>query len=130
MSTELEQLRYQNGILNRSIEIYKEEISKLKTERNKYKKALEMATQECEEELHRISRVFDTTGTCAQSAAVMRKFANGELREVVHGKWEEERDPYGKLVGWNHKECGRMTQEATKYCPCCGALMDGKENTI
>lgn len=45
--------------------------------------------------------------------------------QVAEGVWREERNPYGELVGWNHVECGRMTQEASKFCPNCGAKMRG-----
>jgi len=95
----------------------------------------EMTPQECAEHfentvhaLHLINGDKNDIAILKYAAATMRKLAAGELVEVVHGRWEEERDPYGKLVGWNHKECGRMTQEATRFCPSCGALMDGGNN--
>lgn len=42
---------------------------------------------------------------------------------VVRGEWREIRNPYGELEGWIHEECGRGTDEASHYCPECGAIM-------
>ena len=50
---------------------------------------------------------------------------SADVRPVVRGWWEPVRDPYGNLEGWIHKECGRITKEASAYCPTCGADMRG-----
>jgi SH3-like domain-containing protein len=45
--------------------------------------------------------------------------------EVVrYGRWREIRDPYGKLEGWIHEECGFSDTAAMNYCASCGARMD------
>lgn len=50
-----------------------------------------------------------------------------DVQEVKRGKWDEIRDGYGKLEGWIHRGCGRMSMGKDNYCPNCGAKMDGKE---
>lgn len=47
-----------------------------------------------------------------------------DVQEVKHGKWDEIRDGYGKLEGWIHRGCGRMSMGKDNYCPKCGARMD------
>ena len=49
-----------------------------------------------------------------------------EAVPVVHGMWEEIRNPYGTLEGWIHRDCGRETKIKDTYCPNCGAKMDGE----
>lgn len=48
-----------------------------------------------------------------------------DVAPVVHRRWEEIRDPYGKLEGWLC-ECGREVMIKDDFCPKCGAKMDGK----
>ena len=43
---------------------------------------------------------------------------------VVHGRREEIRNAYGELEGWLCK-CGCESKTKSKYCPNCGAKMDG-----
>lgn len=50
-----------------------------------------------------------------------------DVQEVKHGKWDEIRDGYGKLEGWIHRGCGRMSMGKDNYCPKCGARMDLEE---
>ena len=50
-----------------------------------------------------------------------------DVAPLVHGRWEEIRDPYGKIEGWLCK-CGREVMGKYNYCPNCGAKMD-KEDT-
>ena len=62
----------------------------------------------------------------------MRCFDEAETIDaapVVHGRWEEIRDPYGALEGWIHTECGREVKCAENYCPTCGAKMDLPEDS-
>lgn len=49
-----------------------------------------------------------------------------DVAPVVHGYWEEIRDPYGKIEGWLCK-CGREVKIKDDYCPRCGAKMDLEE---
>ena len=50
-----------------------------------------------------------------------------DVQEVEHGHWDEIREAYGKLEGWIHRECGRMSMGEDKYCPKCGARMEDNE---
>lgn len=60
-----------------------------------------------------------------------------DVQPVKYGHWEEEDTmPYDNFVVCS--ECGMNLsyqnytkeewQESFKYCPCCGAKMDGEEN--
>ena len=55
---------------------------------------------------------------------MIRKQPTADVQEVKHGKWDEIRDGYGRIEGWIHKGCGRMSMGKDKYCPKCGAKMD------
>lgn len=48
-----------------------------------------------------------------------------DVHKVRHGKWDEIRGAYGRLEGWIHRDCGRMSMGKDSYCPKCGAKMDG-----
>lgn len=50
-----------------------------------------------------------------------------EMEEIKHGKWETIIDPYGKIEGWLHEECGRQVTSKDNFCPECGAKMDLEE---
>lgn len=65
---------------------------------------------------------------------VLRNIPAADVQPVKHGKWEEEDTmPYDNFVVCS--ECGMNLspqnytkeewQESFKYCPCCGARMDG-----
>jgi len=50
-------------------------------------------------------------------------FEDGKANAIRYGVWEVIRDPVGMPLRWMHRECGRITIEASKYCPDCGAQM-------
>ena len=45
---------------------------------------------------------------------------------VKHGRWAKN-DPHcdGLAFLWNCSECGAESDEGYRYCPACGARMDG-----
>lgn len=77
-------------------------------------------------------------GNCAVLVAVklLAKVPAADVAEVVHGQWEGEGDGYadGEIVldVWHCSQCGYCIDDGTdnpdclpKYCPNCGAKMDG-----
>ena len=80
-----------------------------------------------------------TTRTCGDYAAAfaeIRKLPAADVASVRHGCWIGEGDGYadGELVYdvWNCSECDYCIDDGTddpeclpKYCPGCGAKMDG-----
>lgn len=80
-----------------------------------------------------------TTRTCGDYAAAfakIRKLPAADVAEVVLGQWEGEGDGYadGEIVldVWHCSQCGYCIDDGTdnqdcllKYCPNCGAKMDG-----
>ena len=90
----------------------------------------ELTAAECADLLAGIARYFGSPiieQAIVFAEDVLRKVVAGELQEVVHGEWEEVRDPYGVLSGFIHTDCGRFITEALAFCPTCGAIMDGKK---
>ena len=68
--------------------------------------------------------------------AEIREMPAADVAEVVHGQWEVEGDGYadGEIVldVWYCSQCGYCIDDGTdnpdclpKYCPNCGAKMDG-----
>lgn len=64
-----------------------------------------------------------------------------DVAEVVHGEWQGEGDGYadGALIYdvWHCSECGYCIDDGTddperlpKYCPNCGAKMDGGNDNV
>lgn len=68
-----------------------------------------------------------TSGDYAAAFAEIAHAPAADVAPLVHGRWEEIRDPYGKIEGWLCK-CGREVKCKYNYCPNCGAKMD-KEDT-
>ena len=80
-----------------------------------------------------------TTRTCGDYAAAfaeIRTLPAADVAEVVLGQWEGEGDGYadGEIVldVWHCSQCGYCIDDGTdnqdcllKYCPNCGAKMDG-----
>ena len=71
--------------------------------------------------------------------AEIREMPAADVAEVVHGQWEGEGDGYadGEIVldVWYCSQCGYCIDDGTdnpdclpKYCPGCGAKMDGGED--
>lgn len=55
--------------------------------------------------------------------SVLENIPTADVEPVVHGKWTEIKDPYGKIEGWLC-ECGREVKSKDNYCPNCGKKMD------
>lgn len=54
----------------------------------------------------------------------MQEIPAPEVAPVVHGKWIEYQIP--KIICCSVCDCGTGSKEKTKYCPNCGAKMDGE----
>ena len=74
------------------------------------------------------------------SASALRRVKSGELAEVVHAHWidymADKKDwlrDDGKSVFIEcsacHEKLCRNLMLSEKYCPACGALMDGKDDS-
>ena len=90
------------------------------------KAANEWVNEACMAPVMRISRLFDK----------LQKVPAADVAEVVYGQWEGEGDGYadGEIVldVWHCSQCGYCIDDGTdnpdcllKYCPGCGAKMDG-----
>ena len=106
----------------------------------------EMTPQECAERLEflqsfAIANCEPWVPELLRSAAsIVRQYANGELKPVVHGEWL---NFYNDFATAECSECGECYEVSPdekpredyfnafkqfyKFCPSCGALMDGKE---
>ena len=90
------------------------------------KAANEWVSEACMEPVMRVSRLLDK----------LQKVPAADVAEVVHGQWDAEGDGYadGEIVldVWYCSKCGYCIDDGTdnpdclpKYCPNCGARMDG-----
>lgn len=90
------------------------------------KAANEWVSEACMAPVMRVSRLFDK----------LAKVPAADVAEVVYGQWEGEGDGYadGEIVldVWHCSQCGYCIDDGTdnpdclpKYCPGCGAKMDG-----
>lgn len=68
-----------------------------------------------------ITRRYENPEICAQE---INSIPTADVAPVVHGRWEPIINAYGDLEGWICA-CGRESKELSKYCPNCGAKMDG-----
>ena len=75
-------------------------------------------------------------GCSAKNLQSISDMPAADVAEVVHGEWQGEGDGYadGELVYdvWHCSECGYCIDDGTddperlpKYCPNCGAKMNG-----
>ena len=75
-------------------------------------------------------------GCSAKNLQSISDMPAADVAEVVHGQWEGEGDGYadGEIVldVWYCSQCGYCIDDGTdnpdllpKYCPGCGAKMDG-----
>ena len=92
-----------------------------------------------DEYISRAEALEITTRTCGDYAAAfaeIRKLPAADVAPVVYGQWEGEGDGYadGEIVidVWHCSQCGYCIDDGTdnpdclpKYCPGCGAKMDG-----
>ena len=90
------------------------------------KAANEWVSEACMAPVMRVSRLFDK----------LAKVPAADVAEVAYGQWEGEGDGYadGEIVldVWHCSQCGYCIDDGTdnpdclpKYCPGCGAKMDG-----
>lgn len=79
---------------------------------------------------------LDQKITVGSAEAVINAVPAADVAEVVYGQWEGEGDGYadGEIVldVWHCSQCGYCIDDGTdnpdclpKYCPNCGAKMDG-----
>jgi len=88
----------------------------------------EMTPQEIAEKLLYLDSLIESdedVRVLSAAASIVRKVADGEYAPIVHGKWIICSDGY-------YPYCSKCKQEPksgkmSKYCPSCGALMDGKD---
>lgn len=75
---------------------------------------------------------YEKIGMARQCAAsYLRKIANGEYKQVVHGYWEHRSyiDQCCSVCGESPDREQGETPPEYDICPYCGAVMDGKEET-
>ena len=76
----------------------------------------------------------DNMHVLTQAASILRRVASGELAEVVHAHWIRKYDTlsqnYNSDENWYFvcSKCGGVDTNRAKYCHCCSALMDGKDD--
>ena len=72
---------------------------------------------------HLVYWVFDTV------ISVLEKAPTVDAVEVVHGRWEveKEKDTFGYIIHLKCSQCNNRNSKRTNYCPNCGAKMDLEE---
>lgn len=77
---------------------------------------------------------FDDARTLDYSVSALRRVASGELAEAKHGQWIYSRSVSEFSVS-KCSVCGKEQFSISnvvaegRYCPACGALMDGKDDS-
>lgn len=58
----------------------------------------------------------------------LREIANGEYKQVVHGRWRKVSDDLLDVGdAFFCSECDEPQERMSKFCPSCGALMESRE---
>ena len=62
---------------------------------------------------------------------IIEDIPSADVAPVRHGHWIKN-DPHcdGLAFLWNCSECGEESDEGYRYCPACGARMDGENDEI
>ncbi len=78
-------------------------------------------------EFHKRDMVFAGRLTAIQ----IKDVPSADVAPVRHGHWIKN-DPHcdGLAFLWNCSECGEESDEGYRYCPACGARMDGENDEI
>ena len=61
------------------------------------------------------------------AADIASDFPRAEVAPVIHAKWLNTRGDKPRFLTGECSYCRMVSHPRTKYCPNCGALMDGKE---
>lgn len=56
----------------------------------------------------------------------IRNAPAADVAEVVHGRWDISKGPLGDMCKCS--ACGSLPSLPTKFCPYCGARMDGGDD--
>lgn len=59
----------------------------------------------------------------ATEVAYKNGFEAGKASAIKYGTWIAVQGRDGHLLCWTHKDCGKVSVEASPYCPMCGAKM-------
>lgn len=62
---------------------------------------------------------------CVDILRMVEKALPANVGLVVNKEWKAIISPDGNIEGWIC-ECGRESKEMSKYCPSCGARMNGR----
>lgn len=77
--------------------------------------------------------LYEADAITMEGVAIINRFPTVDAAEVVHGRWEETLVPDGYVqkasrVRKKCSVCGWTNACRYKYCPDCGAKMDGDGN--
>ena len=56
-------------------------------------------------------------------ASILMRLPAADVAPVVHGRWDISKGPLGDMCKCS--ACGSLPSLPTKFCPYCGARMDG-----